>query len=390
MNKSFLLLSLLFQMQILSAQIKEHIHELNPLENLLTDSVKGIINENIANKQIVFLGEAVHYSGSDLLAKTEFVKYLVNEHGYKDIAFESDFFALLFDHDKRNLYSMWSSSVQCNELMLFLKKNNVTIWGFDNRIYSYYSRKEFTNKLSDFLQSNEIVIDTKFKALADVIVTNEYESPKLLSKDDINYLKIYVSNLLLNEKIKSSKLWEQILKSFSSSIELYTVKDDNRDLKRIAIRDRQMANNLDFIVKQNPDKKFIVWLANGHMSKCNHKYMGGMTMGYQFRKSNPNNSYHIAFGTIRMPPEKSEKSIIKASKNENSILFQLPSIDHNYFINSSNIINDRPELKNRIFSDARIFNSKKKEVDILNHFDALVIIAKGIEVSYGNRSLQGL
>ena len=382
MTKHFLFLSLLFQIQILSAQIKQNIHELNQLENLITDNVKAIIDENIGNRQVVFLGEAVHFSGSDLLAKTEFVKYLVNKHGYKDIAFESDFFALLFDHNKRNLYTMWSNSEQCFELMDFLKKNGVTIWGFDNRISSYYSRKEFTNKLAEFLKSNDIVLDNKFQVIANLFLKNEYESRKLISKEEIDYANKYVSTLLSDEKVKSSELWTQILDSFRSSIELYTVKDDNRDLKRIAIRDKQMAKNLDFVIKQNPDKKFIVWLANGHMSKCNHKYMGGKTMGYQFRKLNPNNSYHIAFGTIRMPPEKSEKSIIKKAKNKNSILFQLPTISHNYFINCNKIINDLPELKNRIFSDARIFNLDKKEADILNHFDAIVIIAKGIEVSY--------
>ncbi|MEE1898699.1 erythromycin esterase family protein [Flavobacterium rakeshii] len=70
--------------------------------------------------------------------------------------------------------------------------------------------------------------------------------------------------------------------------------------KRNPTRDTEMAKNLDFIVKQNPDKKFIVWLANAHMSKCNYEYMKGLTMGHQFRELNPNISYHIAFGSIKI------------------------------------------------------------------------------------------
>lgn len=73
----------------------------------MTEDVKKIIDQNIEGKQTVFLGEAVHFSGSDFLAKTEFVKYLVTEHGYKDIAFEANFISLLFNHNKRNLPKSW-------------------------------------------------------------------------------------------------------------------------------------------------------------------------------------------------------------------------------------------------------------------------------------------
>jgi erythromycin esterase len=92
------------------------------MNNLLTEKVKKIIDKNINGKQTVFLGESVHYSGSDFLAKTEFIKYLVIKHNYKDIVFESDFFALLFEHDKRNLYTYWNKSNQCKALFKFLEK----------------------------------------------------------------------------------------------------------------------------------------------------------------------------------------------------------------------------------------------------------------------------
>ena len=122
MRKALLLSILFFSFQVIFSQIENYIHELNSINNLLTEEVKKVIDKNISEEQIVFLGEAVHYSGTDFLAKTELVKHLVLEHGYKDIAFESDFFALLFDHDKRNLYTMWSKSSQCKELFDFQKK----------------------------------------------------------------------------------------------------------------------------------------------------------------------------------------------------------------------------------------------------------------------------
>ena len=73
MKKLYLLISTFFFSMMVHAQIKENLYGLNTLEDLLTEDVKQIINQNIADKPTVFLGEAVHYSGSDFLAKTEFV-----------------------------------------------------------------------------------------------------------------------------------------------------------------------------------------------------------------------------------------------------------------------------------------------------------------------------
>jgi erythromycin esterase len=142
-----------------------------------------------------------------------------------------------------------------------------------------------------------------------------------------------------------------------------------------------MAENLNFLVKNNPSKKFIVWLANGHMSKSNSDLMKGQTMGYQFRKLNPNSSYHIAIGSIRLP-ERKEKDIIKARKKSNNILSILPSLKSNYFLDSKKIILENIELKNKIFNDMNIFNLPNNKIELLNHFDVLVFIAYGEEVKY--------
>ncbi|MGG6232112.1 erythromycin esterase family protein [Tenacibaculum sp. SDUM215027] len=381
MRKALLLLIVFFLNQIVFSQVEKEIYELNSISNLLTNEVKIVINHNVSKKQTVFLGEAVHYSGSDFLAKTEFVKFLVTEHGYKDIAFESDFFALLFDHDKQNLYTMWSKSNQCKELFDFLEKNKVTIWGFDNKLHSTYSYQNLTKKLLEILKEGGIELNTEFIRLIKLIIKNQYNSRKKLSQKQVEYLKKYVSKLQVNELIKTNKLWNQILKSVESAIELYTVKDNSSDKNRVPIRDKQMAENLDFLVKTNPNKKFIVWLANGHMSKFNSKLMSKQTMGFKFRELNPNNSYHIAFGSIKLP-ERKEKDILKARKKSNNILSLLPSLKNNYFLDSKKITSKNIELKNKIFNDMYIFNLPSNKTKLLNHFDALIFIAKGEEVTY--------
>ncbi|NER10441.1 erythromycin esterase [Muriicola jejuensis] len=381
MGKTVLLLLLFFSYQITNSQIDAGIFELNSLNKLLTEEVKKIINNNVSKNETVFLGEAVHYSGSDFLAKAEFVKYLVIEHGYKDIAFESDFFALLFDHDKQNLYRMWSKSSQCKELFDFLKKKEVTIWGFDNRIYSDYSYINFTKKLDQELRKGNSRLNEDYERLAKTLIRNQYNSRRLITKQEIKFLVDYTDQLLNDHLIYSNVLWVQILKSFKSAITLYTLNDIYSDKKRIALRDKQMAKNLDFLIQHNAHNKFIVWLANGHMSKSNDKIMREQTMGYHFRQLNPNSSYHIAVGSIHLAPRTKEK-ITKAEESDKSILFALPSVNKNYFIDSKKIIKNNPELNNKVFNDLSIFNLESSKTQILSHFDALVFIGCGEEVKY--------
>lgn len=381
MIKKALLPLILFICQIHFSQVEKDIHKLNSIKDLLTIEVKKIIDLNVKNDETVFLGEAVHYSGSDFLAKTEFVKYLVTKHGYKDIAFESDFFALLFNHDKKNLYTMWYKSNQCKELFDFLEKNNVTIWGFDNKINTIYSHQNFSKKLSEILSINGVILDKEFTRLTKNLMVYQYKSRKKLTNKEVNFLKTYTNQLLENNTILSNVLWTQILNSLKSAIELYTVKDNNSDKKRIPIRDKQMAKNLDFLVKDNPDKKILVWIANGHMSKSNEDWMMGQTMGYQFRELNPNTTYHIAFGSMRLPP-RDEKDIQKALKSDKTILSLLPSIENNYFIDANQIVNKKEEIKYLEINDLNIFNNLSKKSKLFAHFDALVFIANGEEVTF--------
>lgn len=218
MKKSFLLLVILFICQMLYSQMENNIYELNSLNNVfLTEDVKKIIDQNIEGKQTVFLGEAVHWIGSDFLAKTEFVKYLVTKHGYKDIAFEADFISLLYNHNKRNLPGIWTKSVQCKELMTFLKVNNVTFWGFDVQIGGD-AHFVFPKKIKEFLSTIKIELEEKFLSLTNTLLLNKSKARKSLSKSNIDFLNNYITALLQNEKVKIDKQWTRILESYKADI----------------------------------------------------------------------------------------------------------------------------------------------------------------------------
>lgn len=377
MKKTTLILLLVFGINSILAQIDENIHELNSMETLLTENVKDILDTNLTDKKVVFLGEAEHHIGSDFLAKTEFVKYLVLEKGYKNIAFEGDFFGLYFDHNKDNLYSFWSQSVQCAKLFKLLKEHNVTIWGFDNQMGSGYTWNNFTNKLTEFLEENSLNIDKNFTELTEKYIKNRRKANKVLGKSNLEKLVNEVDELLKNDKVIKDKLWFQFLKSYKSDIIINSTHKSSK--KAIPIRDSQMAENLDFLVKTMPEKKFIVWLANAHMAKYEYEFMKGQTMGGQFVNMNPNISYHIAISSIHMPYRK-EKWIEKSKKDDENLLHFLPTTKKNYFIDSKQLIIENPEYSEKEFQG--MFNLEENKTNWFKHFDALVFISKGEKVKY--------
>jgi|GEM_PF-977729 len=376
MKITAILLLIVFSYNYVYAQVERNLYQLNSMQNLLTKDVKAILDKNLNGKKVAFLGESNHHYGSDLLAKTEFVKYLVLEKGFKDIVFESDFFGLYFDHNKRNLYPFWSNSAQCEELFKFLKEHNVTIWGFDNQLNSPYTSSAFSIKLNNFLIENSINVDKRFIDLTEAFFKNKdrSNSNKIIGKLNLEYLTSEIDTLLKNEIISRNKLWFQFLESYKSYILINSTAKTNE--KGIPIRDKQMAKNLNFIINSMPEKKFIVWLHNAHMIKDNYGTKPGQTMGFQFEKSNPNISYRIVFSSIYMPFIK-PKRIKKYSNDEDNLLNLLPTTKNNYFIDSREIINESPKYQEKEYEGMFVVDDKNYKTNWFKHYDALVFISKG-------------
>src|SRR5690606_34798382 len=145
----------------------------------------------------------------------------------------------------------------------FLEDNKVTIWGFDIQTGGD-TYIVFPRRFKEFLNLNNIEVEEKFFTLTDTFLQNILKPRKVLSKSDIDFLNDYITTLLQNEKVKSDKQWTRILESYKSNIKLCYTDRYQSVPKRNPTRDTEMAKNLDFIVKQNPDKKFVVWLANAH------------------------------------------------------------------------------------------------------------------------------
>lgn len=358
-----------------SINAQKAILKLDSIQNLLTSEVRSVITEEISNKRVIFLGESEHHIGSDFLAKTEFVKFLVKEHNYKNIAFESDFFALYYEHYQNNTFPHWANSTQCQELFQFLKENNVVIWGFDNQFSTPYSFRNFSLKLFNFLKENNILPEEKFNNLVDVFM----KTGKATNKD-VKYMISEIDILLHKESILNDPVWHQFIESFRSTVLQYT--SSSRKIG-ITLRDAQMAKNLAFITSQMSNDKFIVWAANAHISKLNDDYMHNQTMGYQYNQLNPDSSFHIAFAPIKMA-YRSDKFIAAQRTDPNNLLSLLPDISHNYFISSKLFLKENPIYKDVNFKGMFGIgnNLDNNKINLLKHFDALIFIANGEKVKY--------
>lgn len=379
-----ILFILVFQLTCF-AQLDKEIHPLNKInEGLLTQQVKEIIASNVYGGKTIFLGEADHQYGSDLSSKFELLKYIVIELGYKDVVFEADFFALYFLHNDNSLYKMWRYSDQIWEMATFIKDNNVTIYGMDSKFHTIDSYTHFIPILREYLNSLDIILEDRFSSLSkEIILNNGLNNGNKLTSNDIEYLNQYISKLLTNENVTAQKEWKQILESYISAANMYYNRAHDKKYNLNINRDIQMASNLDFIVKNNPEKKFVVWLANAHMSKINE---GALKCGNEFIKMNPNTTYHIAVSSYPLF-YKNEKSIQKAHTDKEHLISLLPSTESNYFLDIVNLFKNTPIYTSKNYKKDMAFtpfgvswNSEKQ--GIFQNFDAMIFISEAKKVSY--------
>ena len=348
---------------------------LNSSDTLLNQNAKNQLSLQIAEMDMIFLGESEHHIGSDFIAKTEFVKFLVLEHGYKNIAFEGDFFALYNTNDKKYLFPFWSQSKQCKDLFNFLEEQKVTIWGFDNQFSMGYSLHNFSPKLFSFLNENNITYEKQFKDFVDIVCNRGPELEKELSKNDIKYLVEKINYILQADIVKQNRTWYQFLQSFQSII----LQDTSSKLRAYEIRDNQMASNLQFLAEKLEKQKIIVWAANAHISKMNEEFMDGKIMGAKFLEQTNRKTFHIGFAPIKMSYRKTS-FIEKQVNQKNNLLNLLPDITGNSIIFSNLISKEFPELKTTKFIG--MFGMGDTEFNYFKHFDALVFIGNGEKVSY--------
>jgi|GEM_PF-264617 len=362
----------------------------HPVRSLTCDDYSDLqfLKPLLKDKEIVQLGENGHCVKEFNLLKVRLIKFLHKEMDFDIIAFESSFFSCFDTYEKINkfnAYEMMRQSIfpiwhttEVRDLFEYInKKNNsenpLILAGFDvqltgrgiyNRpsflreiisaVDKEYSQKvweldrEYMNKVRSsrsgfdlYLKKNKEQLFKKYNEVLEFINTNMEK----LKKTYPDLKKVLVAKQTVISIIEQIKL---IIARGVGVDEYYDV------------RDRAMANNVDYLLKKlYPGKKIIVWAHNGHVRYKNDEVDGWnphmmgtwlkkkyepivYTIGLYMYSGNATWTTRKVF-TIPTPEENSLEAIFskvrlrhffvdmlnETSNNGNSWMFQkIPAIDY--------------------------------------------------------------
>lgn len=279
------------------------------------------LKETLKDARIIALGENSHGTSEIFEMKHRFLEFLTQEMGFKNFLIESamfesdsidDYVQYGYGNPKelmRNLTPAWNTQ-EFLDIIMWMRKYNIK-----NSSKIHFSGIDMTScygalkKLTDFA-----INDMGLKILSDslqIMLSNfpyyenqaEIKRLQILKIRKCNQVLLYLQNSLPNSTVNIKELQSviqaaNIIKQF---LEYYSNEQSGRD--------EYMAENVSWILDNDPTAKLVLWAHNEHISKI------GDAMGNFLSKKYGDKYYSIGFVTNKGQYTASIGSII-STKNK--------------------------------------------------------------------------
>ncbi|WP_340075989.1 erythromycin esterase family protein [Leptobacterium sp. I13] len=261
--------------------------------NSIKDNDLYFLNDIVKNSKIVALGEASHGSKEIFKMKHRIIKYLKEHMGFDIFSIEANMpeSYMLNNYIVQNqgkpkelikgMYFWTWNTQETLDMVNWMNEYNldheekILFTGFDMQYY-----QGAINELKKIVDKEELKI---LESLESELATSK--ANKLVPKDTfdekLNHIKNWISENITNPKKKNWGI--QNIKIINQAID----KSSGRK------RDLYMADNMSWIIENNPQSKFIIWGHNGHIKKSRN-VMGGylsekygkdyLSIGFAFHK----------------------------------------------------------------------------------------------------------
>ena len=304
-----------------------------PAEKKLADQFMAFSDESanfepikaaVEDKRIVILGEAGHADGRTFEIKSELIEYLNADNEY-DVVLEGMGFLdgavlqgvlppLCIDSnylDVANAWNaLWSQTKEASFLVNAMRSGKVRYWGMDcNPSLSDYflipylmaSSPSVSTVLAGNTFDSLMAIHDRIIGMDTTLTHNEldYFDAKMSQnrealEDETDLEKKAILDMAINNAL-----------AFSGQVRLGFTEWDAQN-EGINIRDRQMAENVEWYLNRYPDRKVIIWTANFHGAKQIDQINYGkepdpdlynkyVLLGEHLEKAFPGQVYSLAF-----------------------------------------------------------------------------------------------
>ena len=230
----------------------------------------SFLKKKLFNTQIIMLGEPDHGAGRAFEIKTELIKYLYNELGFRVLAFEADFHAGVMQKEKFTdcLYDFWSPRIDSMENFYNWYRglpggDPLHLCGFDCRraykLKEFYRSGAYRNKLLGNIKSDNFsnVELSKFSRILDELLIYEYKSQAVIEDKEYFFKALDMMDT-------TDIFWKQEIENLKG----YAFNAWYPDMNSSKFRDGQMASNISWLAeKKYPNEKIIIWAHNYHILK---------------------------------------------------------------------------------------------------------------------------